>query len=62
MVLTEMTRALAEESRQRGLDETLLKRLSPSRGHRRGGAVPPLSDAARMITGEVIRVGAGQYI
>ncbi len=61
MVLTEMTLALADEFRQRALDETQLKRL-PEVEDIAAAVVFLLSDAARMITGEVIRVDAGQYI
>jgi 3-oxoacyl-[acyl-carrier protein] reductase len=61
MVLTEMTLALAEEHRRRALDETLLKRL-PEVEDVAAAVLFLLSDAARMITGEVIRVDAGQYI
>jgi 3-oxoacyl-[acyl-carrier protein] reductase len=61
MVLTEMTLALAEEHRRRALDETVLKRL-PEVEDVAAAVLFLLSDAARMITGEVIRVDAGQYI
>jgi 3-oxoacyl-[acyl-carrier protein] reductase len=61
MVLTEMTLALAEEHRQRALEETVLKRL-PEVSDIAAVVTFLLSDAARMITGEVIRVDAGQYI
>ena len=61
MVLTEMTLALAEEFRQKALDETLLKRL-PEVDDIASTVLFLLSDQARMITGEVIRVDAGQYI
>jgi acetoacetyl-CoA reductase/3-oxoacyl-[acyl-carrier protein] reductase len=61
MVLTEMTLALAPEHRQRALDETVLKQL-PEPDDIAAAVVFLLSDAARMITGEVIRVDAGQYI
>jgi 3-oxoacyl-[acyl-carrier protein] reductase len=61
MVLTEMTLALAEEHRRRALDETLLKRL-PEVEDVAAAVLFLLSDAARMVTGEVIRVDAGQYI
>jgi 3-oxoacyl-[acyl-carrier protein] reductase len=61
MVLTEMTLALAPEFRQRALDETVLKRL-PEVEDVAAAVLFLLSDDARMITGEVIRVDAGQYI
>jgi acetoacetyl-CoA reductase/3-oxoacyl-[acyl-carrier protein] reductase len=61
MVLTDLTLALAEEHRQRALDETVLKRL-PEVEDVAAAVLFLLSDAARMITGEVIRVDAGQYI
>jgi len=61
MVLTEMTLALAEEHRRRALDETLLKRL-PEPDDVAAAVLFLLSDSARMITGEVIRVDAGQYL
>jgi 3-oxoacyl-[acyl-carrier protein] reductase len=61
MVLTEMTLALAEEHRRKALDETLLKRL-PEVEDVAAAVLFLLSDAARMVTGEVIRVDAGQYV
>jgi acetoacetyl-CoA reductase/3-oxoacyl-[acyl-carrier protein] reductase len=61
MVLTEMTLALAEEHRRRALDETLLKRL-PEVEDVAAAVLFLLSDQARMVTGEVIRVDAGQYV
>ncbi|MGB8930965.1 MAG: SDR family oxidoreductase, partial [Anaeromyxobacteraceae bacterium] len=61
MVLTEMTLALAAEHRQRALDESLLKRL-PEVDDIAAAVAFLLSDEARMITGEVIRVDSGQYI
>jgi 3-oxoacyl-[acyl-carrier protein] reductase len=61
MVLTEMTLALAPEFRQRALDETVLKKL-PEVSDIAAAVLFLLSDAARMITGEVIKVDAGQYI
>ncbi len=61
MVLTEMTLALADEFRQKALDETLLKKL-PEVEDVAAAVIFLLSDAARMITGEVIRVDAGQYV
>jgi 3-oxoacyl-[acyl-carrier protein] reductase len=61
MVLTEMALQLAEEHRQRALDESLLKRL-PEVEDVAAAVLFLLSDAARCITGEVIRVDAGQYV
>jgi len=61
MVLTEMTLALAPEFRQKALDESLLKKL-PEVEDVAAAVLFLLSDAARMITGEVIRVDAGQYV
>lgn len=61
MVLTEMTLALAEEFRQKALDETVLKRL-PDVDDMANAVLFLLSDAARMITGQVVKVDAGQYI
>jgi acetoacetyl-CoA reductase/3-oxoacyl-[acyl-carrier protein] reductase len=61
MVLTEMTLALAPEFRQKALDESVLKKL-PEVEDIAAAVLFLLSDAARMITGEVIRVDAGQYI
>ncbi len=61
MVLTEMTLALAQEFRQRALDESLLKRL-PEVDDIAAAVLFLLSDEARMITGQVLRVDSGQYI
>jgi acetoacetyl-CoA reductase/3-oxoacyl-[acyl-carrier protein] reductase len=61
MVLTEMTLALAPEFRQKALDESVLKRL-PEVEDVAAAVLFLLSGAARMITGEVLRVDAGQYI
>jgi acetoacetyl-CoA reductase/3-oxoacyl-[acyl-carrier protein] reductase len=61
MVLTEMARTLPEEVRGRALAETVLGRL-PEVEDVAAAVTFLLSDAARMITGEVIRVDAGQYI
>jgi acetoacetyl-CoA reductase/3-oxoacyl-[acyl-carrier protein] reductase len=61
MVLTEMTLALAPEFRQKALDESVLKKL-PEVEDVAAAVLFLLSDAARMITGEVIRVDSGQYI
>ncbi len=61
MVLTEMTLALAPEVRQKALDEAVLTRL-PEVADIAAAVLFLLSDAARCVTGEVIRVDAGQYI
>jgi len=61
MVLTEMTLALAPEFRQKALDESQLKRL-PEVDDIAAAVLFLLSDAARMITGQVLRVDAGQYL
>ncbi|HYG88580.1 MAG TPA: 3-oxoacyl-ACP reductase FabG [Azospirillum sp.] len=61
MVLTEMTLALAPEFRQKALDEAVLTRL-PEVADIAATVLFLLSDAARTITGEVIRVDSGQYI
>jgi 3-oxoacyl-[acyl-carrier protein] reductase len=61
MVQTEMTLALAEEHRRRALEETVLKRL-PEVEDVAAAVLFLLSDAARVITGVVMRVDAGQYI
>jgi 3-oxoacyl-[acyl-carrier protein] reductase len=61
MVLTEMARALAQEHRARALEETVLKVL-PEVDDVAAAVLFLLSDEARMITGEVLKVDAGQYI
>jgi 3-oxoacyl-[acyl-carrier protein] reductase len=61
MVLTDMTLALAAEFRQKAIDESVLKKL-PEVEDVAAAVLFLLSNAARMITGEVIRVDAGQYI
>jgi len=61
MVLTEMTRKIPEEYRQKALDESALKRLAAPEDIA-NAVLFLLSDAARMITGEVIKVDSGQYI
>jgi acetoacetyl-CoA reductase/3-oxoacyl-[acyl-carrier protein] reductase len=61
MVLTEMALALAPELRQKALDESALKRL-PEVEDVANAVLFLLSDAARAITGEVLKVDAGQYI
>lgn len=61
MVLTEMARALPQESLDKALAETAMGRLAEP-ADVASAVLFLLSDAARMITGEVIRVDAGQYI
>lgn len=61
MVMTEMTQALSGEVIDKARAESVLPELT--RPEDVANAVLfLLSDAARMITGEVIRVDAGQYI
>jgi acetoacetyl-CoA reductase/3-oxoacyl-[acyl-carrier protein] reductase len=61
MVLTEMAMQLAEEFRQKALDESVLKRL-PTVDDIAAAVLFLLSDQARMITGQVLSVDSGQYI
>jgi acetoacetyl-CoA reductase/3-oxoacyl-[acyl-carrier protein] reductase len=61
MVLTEMAKKLPEEYLQKALDETVLKELATPEDIA-NAVLFLLSDAARMITGEVIKVDSGQYI
>lgn len=61
MVLTEMTLALAEEFRAKALAEAQLPYL-PNAQDIANAVLFLLSDAARAITGEVIKVDSGQYI
>ena len=61
MVMTDMARALPAEILSRAVAEAALTELADP--HDIGNAVLfLLSDAARAITGEVLRVDAGQYI
>ena len=61
MVLTEMALALPEEFLAKARDESVLPELATPEDIA-NTVLFLLSDAARMITGEVIRVDAGQYI
>lgn len=61
MVLTEMSLALPEEFRERALAEAALPAL-PTAEDVASAVLFLLSDAARCITGEVLRVDSGQYI
>ena len=61
MVLTDMAMQLPEEFRQKALDESLLKRL-PTVDDIAAAVLFFLSDQARMVTGQVLKVDSGQYI
>ncbi len=61
MVMTDMAKELPQEVLDRALGETVLKKLAKP-DDIANAVLFLLSDAARMITGEVIRVDAGQYI
>ena len=61
MVMTDMAKQLPQEVLDRALGETLLNELAKPEDIA-NAVLFLLSDAARMITGEVIRVDAGQYI
>lgn len=61
MVMTEMARALPAEVLERALQESVMRELATPEDIA-AAVVFLLSDMARMITGEVIRVDAGQYV
>jgi acetoacetyl-CoA reductase/3-oxoacyl-[acyl-carrier protein] reductase len=61
MVMTEMAKTLAPEILDAALAETATKRLAEPSDIAQA-VLFLLSDAARMITGEVIKVDSGQYI
>ena len=61
MVMTDMAHALPQEILDAALAETATKRLAEP-GDIAHAVLFLLSDAARMITGEVIKVDSGQYI
>jgi acetoacetyl-CoA reductase/3-oxoacyl-[acyl-carrier protein] reductase len=61
MVLTEMALALPEEILAKAKNECLLPEMAAPEDIA-NAVLFLLSDAARMITGEVIRVDAGQYV
>lgn len=61
MVMTEMAENLPPDFRERALAETLVGRLARPEDVAHG-VLFLLSDAASMITGEVLRIDGGQYI
>ena len=61
MVMTEMALALPEEFLAKAKEESVLPELALPEDIA-NAVIFLLSDAARMITGEVIKVDAGQYI
>jgi acetoacetyl-CoA reductase/3-oxoacyl-[acyl-carrier protein] reductase len=61
MVLTEMALALPDEFRARALQETVLQRLAEPVDVA-NAVLFLVSDAARMITGQVLQVDAGQLL
>jgi acetoacetyl-CoA reductase/3-oxoacyl-[acyl-carrier protein] reductase len=61
MVLTEMAEQLPEEFRAQALKENVVGRLATPADIAQG-VMFLLSDAAAMVTGEVLRIDGGQYI
>jgi acetoacetyl-CoA reductase/3-oxoacyl-[acyl-carrier protein] reductase len=61
MVMTDMARSLPQNVLERAVDEAALAELAEP-GDVSDAVLFLLSDAARAITGEVVRVDAGQYI
>ena len=61
MVLTDMARTLPAEILDQAVSESMLKRLAEP-DDIANAVLFLLSDAARMITGQVLQVDAGQYI
>lgn len=61
MVMTDMARALPDEIIRKAVDEAVLPELADP-ADISNAVLFLLSDAARVITGEVLRVDAGQYI
>lgn len=61
MVMTDMARTLPQEVLDRAASEAVLKNLAEPRDIS-DAVLFLLSDAARAITGEVLKVDAGQYI
>ena len=61
MVMTDMVRVLPEEIRLAAVDEAVLRELADPQDIS-NAVLFLLSDAARCITGEILRVDSGQYI